>query len=466
MTFFDVIVKKLFLKAFSSFSLQSISQLMCEAVPPEGARYQFRKWFSIFIAGFSYIFVYFHRFATAVLADQMAKDLNVPKTALGIFTSMYFWPYGLLQPFIGSLADMFEPGYMIGISNLISAGGTLIVGFSKTLVVGCVGRFLVGLGCSGIFVPTNKIGANWFTEHQYRYFSGALIGLGGVGSLLSQTPLSIVGHKIGWRVCLISCGICSCVIGVFSFLFVRGHPGTFGYYSYSGLPRKVPFKNICKQLFKNMNVMVKMGDFWMLAFFMFFAPGIFMDVSAMWGVPYLQDVFGYDSNKASLVQMTLSISIISFSPLMSVIAEKVGSRKWTLFVFDVLSLISTLAMTLTGKKLPIYGIIICYFFFGVGSSACQGTALSLFKEFADISLSATLVGGGNTGPFIGGAILQTISSEIIRTYGDHTHYPVAAYAYGLWGFASLMLFLAGFCLLFVREPKNADLENKILLTVE
>ena len=424
--------------------------------PPGGARYQFRKWFAIFLAGFSYIFVYFHRFATAVLADDMSRDLHVAKPALGIFTSMYFWPYGLLQPFIGSLADIIEPGYMIAISNIVSAVGTLIVGFSHSLAVGCAGRFLVGLGCAGIFVPTNKIGANWFTARQYRFFSGALIGLGGVGSLLSQTPLSVVGHLIGWRVCLISCAAFSLVIAAFSFIFVRGHPSTLGYYSEAPVPVKVPVRRMFLQLLKNMRVMITLGDFWMLALFMFFAPGIFMDVSAMWGVPYLQDVFGYSASEASLVQMTLSISIITFSPAMAAIAEKFGSRKWTLFVFDVLALVSTLAMTFGGSKLPIYAIIVCYFFFGVGSSACQGTALSLFKEFADISLSATLVGGGNTGPFIGGAILQTISSEVIRTYGDHTRYPVESYAIGLWGFASVMLGLAGFCLLFVKEPKPSE----------
>lgn len=430
------------------------SEITGDLKSPEGAEYQLRKWLGIFLAGFSYIFVYFHRFATAVLADSMAKDLGVQKTALGIFTSMYFWPYGLMQPFIGSLADVVEPGYMIAIANIVSAVGTLIVGFSSNLAIGCVGRFLVGLGCSGIFVPTNKIGANWFTPTQYRYYSGALIGLGGIGSLLSQTPLSLLGHAIGWRICLIGCAICSIIIAVFAFFFVRGHPSTVGFMSSVPPPTRVETKQLFSLLFSNMKKMVKMGDFWMLALFMFFAPGFFMDVSALWGVPYLQDVFGYSASTASLVQMSLSISIITFSPLMSVIAEKVGSSKWTLFVFDILSMIACLVLTFTKDTLPMAAVIACYFVFGVGSSACQGTALSLFKEFTDISMAATLVGGGNTGPFIGGAIFQTMSSEIIGTSGDHVHYPPDAYAYGLWGMGAVIMALAAFTLLFVREPKR------------
>ena len=420
---------------------------------PGGLHYNFRKWFAIFISGLSYIFVYFHRFATAVLADMMAKDLGVAKTSLGIFTSMYFWPYGLMQPFVGSLADIIEPGYMIGLANIISAAGTLICALSKDIVIGCVGRFLVGLGCSGIFVPANKIAANWFTQQQYRFFSGAMIGLGGIGSLLSQTPLSIVGHAIGWRVCLSSCAVCSIVISVFSFWLVRGHPRSLGYYSDVPVPEKVNAKELFVQLFNNLKKMCKIGDFWLLAFFMFFAPGIFMDVSAMWGVPYLEDVFKYDANQSSLIQMALSISIVIGSPLLPVIAEKVKSRKWTLFVANTLSLGATLTLALAANHLNTAAIVSCYFIFGVGSSASQGAALAMFKEFDDISLAATLVGGGNCGPFIGGALLQTISSSIIKTYGEHVHYPKESYEIGLWGLACVALFLANFSLFLMKEPR-------------
>ncbi|OHT13070.1 major facilitator superfamily transporter [Tritrichomonas foetus] len=429
------------------------SDNLTDLKPPTGCNYSFRKWFAIFLSGFSYIFVYFHRFTTAVLADLMARDLNVPKTSLGIFTSMYFWPYGLMQPFVGSLADIFEPGYMIAIANIVSASGALLCAFSHSLAVGCVGRFLVGLGCSGIFVPTNKIAANWFTPQQFRFFSGALIGLGGIGSLLSQTPLSVVGHAIGWRLCLSGVAIVSFVIAILSFFFVKGHPRSLGYYSDVPLPPKVKASELFGQLVRNLKNMVKLGDFWMLALFMFFAPGIYMDVSAMWGVPYLEDVFKYDANKASLVQMALSISIIIGSPLLPVISEKVKSRKWTLFVVNIFSLAAALILALTKDILPTAAIIACYFFFGVGSSASQGAALAMFKEFADISLAATLVGGGNTGPFIGGALLQTITSEIMKTYGNHVHYPIESYAISLWGLSAVALLLADFCLLFLKEPK-------------
>ena len=419
-------------------------------------RYNFRKWLSVVVGCTSYIFVYFHRFSTAVLADDMAEDFGVTTAKIGILASMYFWPYGLIQPFIGSLADIIEPGFMIGFSNTLAAIGSIITALSNNLTVACVGRFLVGLGCSGIFVSTNKIGANWFSARAFRFFAGAMIGLGGVGSLLSQTPLSLLGHAIGWRWCLIGTSIIGIVLGIFAFLWVRGHPETLGFRGHTKKEKTPPFKQIFVQLFKNLAVMIKIGDFWLLSGFMFFAPGVFMIVSSLWGVPYLQQIHGYSAHVASLVQMSLSFGLIIGSPTMPIIAEFTKSRKWTLFVFCGLSTLACLYLAIWGDTAPMWLITILYFVSCYGASACQGTALPLFKEFSIERLSATLVGGGNTGPFLGGAILQMLSSWLIATY-DHTEdsYPSIAYSVSVWGLCAVCCFVAMFCVLFVHEPKFA-----------
>lgn len=416
--------------------------------------YNFRKWSSIFFGAFSYIFVYFHRFSTAVLADEMAKDFHVPKDKIGILASMYFWPYGLIQPFIGSLADIIEPGYMIGAANMISAIGTLMCSFSPNLSVCCVGRLLVGLGCSAIFVPTNKIGANWFSAKEFRFFSGCMIGVGGVGSLLSQYPLSLLGHAIGWRTCLRGTAVLSFCLSIIAFLFVRGHPAKFGFKGHTALLPTPKFGDIFVQLFKNLGKIIKIGNFWLLALYMFFAPGVFMVVSSLWGVPYLENIHHLTNTEASFLQMSLSVSLIIGSPTIPIIAEFTHSRKWTLFGVCGMAGLCCTYLAVWGQNSPIWVIGVMYFLSCYGASANQGCALALFKEFSDDSLAATLVGGGNTPPFIGGAILQILSSAIIGTF-DHTqtNYPNEAYALGLWGLAALCCFLAMFFVMFLREPR-------------
>ena len=419
-------------------------------------RYNLRKWLSVIIGCTSYIFVYFHRFSTAVLADDMALDFGVSSDKMGILSSMYFWPYGLIQPFIGSLADIIEPGFMIGAADFIAGIGSLITSFANNLAVACVGRLLVGLGCSAIFVSTNKIGANWFSARAFRFFAGAMIGLGGVGSLLSQTPLSLLGHAVGWRWCLKGTSIIGIFVGICSFLWARGHPETLGFRGHSRKEPTPPFKQIFIQLFKNLAIMVKIGDFWLLSGFMFFAPGVFMMISSLWGVLYLKHIHGCSNSTASLIQMSLSFGLIIGSPTMPIIAEATKSRKWTLFSFCGLAALCCLYLALWGESSPIWLITILYFVSCYGASACQGTALPLFKEFSEERLSATLVGGGNTGPFLGGAILQMLSSWVMATY-LHTkdYYPPDAYALSVWGMCAFCCFIAMFCVFFVHEPSFA-----------
>lgn len=417
-------------------------------------RYQTRKWVSVIISMASYIFVYFHRFSTAVLAEDMAEDFGISADRIGILASMYFWPYGLVQPFIGSLADIIEPGYMIGFANICAAIGSMICGFSRTLTVACIGRFFVGLGCGTIFVPTNKIGVNWFTAKQFRFFAGAMIGLGGCGSLLSQTPLEMLGKEIGWRTCLIGTSVIGAFLGVCAFIWVRGHPETLGFRGHSRLEATPGMKQIFVQLFKNLFVMVKIRNFWFLELFMFFAPGVLMVLSSLWGVPYLENVHHCSREKASFVQMAISVSLIVGSPTMPIIAEFTKSRKWTLFSFCGVATAGCLYLALAGDSTPLWLVTALYFLIGYGASSCQGTALPLFKEFHDEKLAATLVGGGNTGPFIGGGILQIVSSSIIGTY-EHPNdvFPVEAYEIGLWGLSAICCFIAMMCLVFIKEPK-------------
>ena len=88
--------------------------------------FQVRRWTSFVICALCYMLVHFHRYSPSVLADEMSKALGVPISQLGIFSSMYYWSYAVMQPFVGCFADVIEPGYILGVSGLCSALGSLV----------------------------------------------------------------------------------------------------------------------------------------------------------------------------------------------------------------------------------------------------------------------------------------------------------------------------------------------------
>jgi sugar phosphate permease len=414
--------------------------------------YTIRKWSIIIVGCLCYIVGYFHRFTPAVLANMIAPDFNVPVSDLGVFSSMYFWSYGILQPFVGSLADVIEPGYTIGFSTILAAIGSFICGISKTLFVCSIGRLIVGIGCSSIYVSLNKIAANWFSPKAFRIFVGASIGVGGCGSILSQSPLEMLGSVIGWRNCFFVVSAVGVVFGILSLIFVRSHPSMYGFEYHTSKPVSRPLGESIKQIFRNIARIMKIHEFWLLASTMVFGPAMYMDVSGMWGVPYLTDVLGYSNSTASKIQMSLSLAIIIGSPLVPIIGEVVGNRKLTIISFAVISLGTTFVFIFV-RKIGLFMIFILFFFFGFGAAATQGVLMGYLKELGDSSTEGTLLGCGNAFCFIAGAIFQNFTAAIINTY-DHKigeKLPPESIILGLWVIAAISLCMFIYAVSFLHN---------------
>jgi MFS family permease len=157
-----------------------------------------------------------------------------------------------------------------------------------------------------------------------------------------------------------------------------------------------------------------------------------MDLSAMWVVPFIEDVCGVSADLASVVAMSLSIAATIGAPTMPILAEKVGARKRTMIVAFSIGTLSCLVMTLFGHMFNVWIVAVFYFVIRIGIYVPQGVALPMFKEYGDAGMTGTLVGAGNAGPFIGSGVLQIVSSALFGSFGTHQHYPFRAYQIGLW----------------------------------
>jgi len=63
------------------------------------------KWLIFVILSSIYFFVYFHRTSPAVIANDLMKEFGISALAIGIFSSLYFYPYAVLQVPVGVLSD-------------------------------------------------------------------------------------------------------------------------------------------------------------------------------------------------------------------------------------------------------------------------------------------------------------------------------------------------------------------------
>ncbi len=130
-------------------------------------------WYLFGIISLSYLMVYFHRVAPAVVSDLFMAEFNLSGAVLGNLAAIYFYVYTLMQLPAGVLANEVGAKKTIFWGMMISSLGSLIFAASTILGFAYLGRILIGLGVSVIFVSMLKIATEWFPEKQF----GSLAGL-------------------------------------------------------------------------------------------------------------------------------------------------------------------------------------------------------------------------------------------------------------------------------------------------
>jgi sugar phosphate permease len=158
------------------------------------------RWVVWTILALLYVFVTFHRMGTGVVRNELEEDFSIGAAQFANIGSMYFYAYFIMQIPSGILADKFGPKITVTIFSLLAAAGSVIFGLAPVINVAYIGRFLVGIGVSVVFICLIKIQSRWFYSKNF----GLMIGFAGlaanVGAVLAQTPLfmlptCLVGEK-------------------------------------------------------------------------------------------------------------------------------------------------------------------------------------------------------------------------------------------------------------------------------
>jgi sugar phosphate permease len=148
-------------------------------------KFQIHRIFLTIVADLSYVFVSFNQLAPAIISRHIAEYFHRDSTELSIFSSMFFWPYALCQPFGGLLADVMDPKYLLAFSCFGSGISSLICGFSKSFVLTVFARFLAGLSCAPCYVPILRLLSRWYTTKFFPISLGILLAFGGIGAILA-----------------------------------------------------------------------------------------------------------------------------------------------------------------------------------------------------------------------------------------------------------------------------------------
>ena len=412
------------------------------------------RWVIFFILAIGYAIVYFHRVAPAVIVPELTRSFGIKGVALGVLASAYFYPYAVMQLPSGLLSDSLGPRKTVTAFTLLAAVGAILFGISPTFLTAILGRIMVGLGVSVLFISTLKILANWFEVEKFAIVAGALMAIGGLGWLSAATPLALLTLRLGWRMTFIMIGLVSLVLALVTYLVVRDSPAELGVAGIPEAKRTTPSSSGEKKLplIQGVKMVLSEKNFWPLAVWFFCQGGILFGFGGLWAGPYLMQVYNLSKAQAGNILMMIAVGMIVGSPMLSYLSQKVfRARKsvllissstltgiWVLFVFLVDGL----------TVLFLYGL---FFLLGIFASGIVVIGFTAAKELFPAQIAGTSTGMANLFPFMGGALFQPLIG-LVLDYGGRlgNTYSVQAYRISFAGFL-VAAALALISVLFMRE---------------
>ena len=115
------------------------------------------RWVCLGLLFFSGLLAFFTRLAPAVAIPNLHADFGLHAAELGLLTSLYLWPFALMQPLAGVLTDALGPRRTVATFLLLAGVGQLLFALAPVLPVALLGRALTGMGMATLYVSAAKI---------------------------------------------------------------------------------------------------------------------------------------------------------------------------------------------------------------------------------------------------------------------------------------------------------------------
>ena len=392
------------------------------------------RWLIFIVLALAYLFVYFHRLSLSVVANDLIKDFKTTASVMGLLGSTYFYCYAFMQFPAGLLSDSLGPRKSVTFFLIIASAGSIIFGFAPTIKIAFLGRVMVGLGVSMVFIPTMKILSRWFHPHEFAFMTGILNAVGGIGVLAATWLLAVMTLFFGWRISFELIGCCTFIIVVLVWFIVCDRPEDKGWPSLGELGKEKgkvsgPVKQI--PLLQGVRRVISEKYFWPVAIWFFFDCGIFFGFGALWGGPYLMDVYNMTRSQAGTVLSMIAWGMIIGSPPLGFISDKLmKSRKKPFVLCNLLLVIELAFLSIYPAGLPRIALYIFFFVFSICASSVVIFGFTIIKELFPVEIAGTSTGMVNLFPFLGGAIFMPLLGRVLDAYpkSDAGGYSIEAYS--------------------------------------
>jgi sugar phosphate permease len=393
----------------------------------------YRRWFSWGILVFAFVIVFFHRLSIGAVSDLLIRDLQLDNIKLANLTAMTFYAYALMQIPVGILVDT------VGVRKLCTAGmfvtaiGSILLGFSSSIGLAYLSRFLVGLGTSVIIVSVMKIQATLFPAKMYSSLSGLTSFFGNLGAFFATYPLAYIATHFGWRSIFVILGGLTLVLSIGIFTIVKEKPKSREeldrHLGQGGLGISKDF------VLRALKSVVLNRYTWPNFFAMVFFVGSLTSVLGLWGVNFLSATYGFTTEKSSYYLSFMTYGFIIGAPVIGRLSDHVGGhiKRILLPATVIYALLWSYILVVQGGKPPIGQLPILFFVMGLSIIA----HILIFTNIKDVNeseytgIATSLV---NVGEFVGGGLISFAIGVYIQKHSgiDVSLVPAEVFRKGMY----------------------------------
>lgn len=394
------------------------------------------------IASVFYAYQYVLRVMPNILLHDIMEQFHIDTATFGQFSGVYYIGYSLMHIPIGLMLDRFGPRKIMSGCILLMLLGLSPLLFATHWIYPIVGRFLIGLGSSAAILGLFKIIRMAFKEAEFARMLSWSVTIGLIGAIYGGGPVQYIREAFGYEAVIYLFGLAGLVLACATYWIVP---------DIQTEAQSTVLSDV-KEVLSNRKVVWCCLSAGLMV-------GPLEGFADVWGTAFLRQGYGLDSIIAAGLPSLMYIGMCFGSPLLSFIAEKVGSYLFTIVAAGAI-MIGSFVLLLT-SPLSISFLSLNFVTVGV---CCAYQILAIYKASTyvreEVAGLSTAVANMIIMTF--GYVFHTVMSSIINALGG----PSSSQALfcGVWVIPiACTLGCTGFMLLFLQERKLIKL-NKIGVT--
>lgn len=388
-----------------------------------------------------YLVSQFLRNSVGVIAPNLAQELGLTASDIGLLSSAFFLVFAAAQIPLGIALDRFGPRLCLLVCAVVAVVGALVFAMASSTTGLVFGRALLGLGCSAAFMAPLALYARRFPPERFATLVGLQLGLGSIGTLLATAPLAYATAEFGWRESFLGVGAFTLLAGALVAVVVRDDHGKEGV-------RQETLMEAVKGVFAVFRT-PSVGRLFLVHITGY---STFALVVGLWGGPYLTHVYGYSLQERGQLLLVPALAQIIGALAWGPTDRLLGSYKRPV-VAGMLATCATLAVLAGFGRFGTVALLVWLTLFGFLSayipvSIAHGK--SLFPPHL-VGRGMTLLNMGSMG---GVFASQAITGVLIDLFPANAGvYPLEAYRL-VFGFQAAMLLISCAIYLGSRDPRR------------